>query len=140
MNLPLLVETEAVSYVIGDGAIEKSFSRLDEFNRIFIIMDDNVEEHCLPVLKQKLPSLNISGTITIISGEENKSIHQLIYIWNELTRLNIGRDDLILNLGGGVLTDIAGMAAATFKRGVQFINFIIIEVNIPQICTIKSKA
>jgi 3-dehydroquinate synthase len=123
MNLPLLVETEAVSYVIGDGAIKKSFSRLDEFNRIFIIMDDNVEEHCLPVLKQKLPSLNISGTITIISGEENKSIHQLIYIWNELTRLNIGRDDLILNLGGGVLTDIAGMAAATFKRGVQFINY-----------------
>jgi len=122
MNLPLLLETDPVTYLIGDGAIEKSATRLSQFNRIIVIMDENVEKHCLPVFKQKIPSINIYGIITIISGEENKSIHQLIYIWNELTRLNVGRDDLIINLGGGVVTDIAGMAAATFKRGVQFMN------------------
>jgi len=123
MNIPLVLDTETVSYVIGDGAIERSFVKIGQFKRIFVIMDDNVEKHCYPVLKQKLPKLKVSGTVTILSGEENKSIHQLIYIWNELTRLNVGRDDLILNLGGGVLTDIAGFAAATFKRGVQFMNF-----------------
>ena len=123
MNNPLLIETEPVSYIIGNDAIEKSATKFRDFNRIIVITDENVEKHCLPVFKQKLPSLVIDGVITIISGEENKSIHQLIYIWNELTRLNVGRDDLIVNLGGGVLTDIAGMAAATFKRGVQFINF-----------------
>ncbi|NQU32549.1 MAG: 3-dehydroquinate synthase [Bacteroidetes bacterium] len=123
MNNPLLIETEPVSYIIGNDAIEKSATKFKEFNRIIVITDENVEKHCLPVFKQKLPSLIIDGVITIISGEENKSIHQLIYIWNELTRLNVGRDDLIVNLGGGVVTDIAGMAAATFKRGVQFINF-----------------
>lgn len=123
MNSPLLLETDTVTYIIGDGAIEKSENKLAKYNRVIVLMDDNVEKHCFPVFKEKLPSVNIYGTITIISGEENKSIHQLIYIWNELTRLNVGRDDLIVNLGGGVLTDIAGMAAATFKRGVQFMNF-----------------
>ena len=123
MNIPMILETESVSYIIGNDAIQKSANKFSEFERIIVITDENVEKHCLPVFKQKLPSLIIDGVITIISGEENKSIHQLIYIWNELTRLNVGRDDLIVNLGGGVLTDIAGMAAATFKRGVQFINF-----------------
>lgn len=123
MNLPLVLDNESVSYIIGDGAIEKSVKKFDQYNRIIVITDDNVEKYCLPVLKQKLPTLDIHATITIISGEENKSVHQLIYIWNQLTSLNVERDDLILNLGGGVLTDIAGMAAATFKRGVQFINF-----------------
>ncbi len=123
MNIPLLLETENVSYIIGNDAIEKSPIKFRQYKRIIVITDENVEKHCLPIFKQKLPSLIIDGVITIISGEENKSIHQLIYIWNELTRLNVGRDDLIINLGGGVLTDIAGMAAATFKRGVQFINF-----------------
>jgi 3-dehydroquinate synthase len=123
MNLPLVLDTEIVSYIIGDGAIEKSKVRISDFNRIIIITDENVEKHCLPILKSEFKDLNIEGVITILSGEENKSIHQLIYIWNELTRLNAGRDDLILNLGGGVLTDIAGFAAGTFKRGLQFINF-----------------
>ncbi len=123
MNSPLVLDTESVKYIIGDGALEKSSNKFDQYGRVIIITDDNVEKHCLPVFKRKLPDLKIFATITIISGEENKSIHQLIYIWNELTRLNVGRDDLIINLGGGVLTDIAGMAAATFKRGVQFMNF-----------------
>ncbi len=123
MNTPFVLETENVSYAIGDGAVEKSLNKFKQFNRIIVITDENVEKHCLPVFQSKLPSVKIDGIITIISGEENKSIHQLIYIWNELTRLNVGRDDLIVNLGGGVVTDIAGMAASTFKRGVQFMNF-----------------
>jgi 3-dehydroquinate synthase len=123
MNVPLILETDPVSYIIGDTAIEKSANKFKQFNRIIVITDDNVEKYCLPVFRQKLSSVDIDGIITINSGEENKSIHQLIYIWNELTRLNAGRDDLIVNLGGGVLTDIAGMAAATFKRGLQFMNF-----------------
>ncbi len=123
MNSSLVLDTESVKYIIGDGALEKSVNIFGQYSKVFVITDDNVEKHCLPVFKKKLPDLKIFATITIISGEENKSIHQLIYIWNELTRLNVGRDDLIINLGGGVLTDIGGMAAATFKRGVDFMNF-----------------
>ncbi|MFK5856638.1 MAG: 3-dehydroquinate synthase [Bacteroidota bacterium] len=123
MNIPLILDTENVSYIIGADALVKSANKFDNYKRIIIITDENVEKLCLPVLKQKLPSLKIDGIITIDSGEENKSISQLIFIWNELTRLNADRDDLIINLGGGIITDIGGMAAATFKRGLKFINF-----------------
>lgn len=123
MNIPLVLDTENVSYIIGDDALLKSANKFTNYKRIIIITDENVERLCLPVLKQKLPSLVIDGVITIKSGEENKSMNQLIFIWNELTRLNADRDDLIINLGGGIVTDIGGMAAATFKRGLKFINF-----------------
>lgn len=122
-NIPLTLEADSVSYVIGNDALEKTVNKFKNYRRIFIITDENVEELCLPVFKQKLPEVNIDGIITINSGEENKSIQQLIFIWSELTSYNVDRDDLIINLGGGVVTDIGGMAAATFKRGLQFINF-----------------
>jgi len=123
MNIPLVLDTESVSYIIGNDGLEKSAKKFDNYRRIFVITDDNVKKLCLPVFKQKLPSIKIDGVITIVSGEENKSIQQLTYIWDELTKLNVGRDDLIVNLGGGVVTDIGGMAAATFKRGLRFVNF-----------------
>jgi len=123
MNIPLTLEADLVKYIIGNGALEKSANSFDDFRSIFIITDDNVERLCLPVFKKNLPLLNIDGIITINSGEENKSIQQLTYIWSELTKFNVDRDDLIINLGGGVVTDIGGMAAATFKRGLKFVNF-----------------
>lgn len=123
MNIPIVLETDLVTYIIGDKALDKSENKLKKFKRIIIITDDNVEKLCLPVFKQKLPSITINGVIIINSGEENKTINQLTYIWNELTKLGADRDDLIVNLGGGVVTDIGGMAAATFKRGLQFMNY-----------------
>ncbi|HJN06988.1 MAG TPA: 3-dehydroquinate synthase [Bacteroidales bacterium] len=123
MNIPLVLETDPVTYIIGNEALEKSENKLNKHKRIIFITDENVEKLCLPVFRQILPSINIDGVIVIKSGEENKTINQLTYIWSELTKLNADRDDLIVNLGGGVVTDIGGMAAATFKRGLQFINF-----------------
>jgi len=123
MNIPLVLDTESVSYIIGEDALKKSANKFTDFKRIIIITDENVEQLCLPVFKSKLPLVKIDGVITIASGEDNKSISQLIYIWEELTKLNADRDDLIINLGGGIVTDIGGMAAATFKRGLKFINF-----------------
>lgn len=123
MNIPLVLETDPVTYFIGDKALEKSESILNKFKSIIVITDENVEKLCLHVFKQKLPTIDIDGLIIIKSGEENKTINQLTFIWNELTKLNADRDDLIVNLGGGVVTDIGGMAAATFKRGLQFMNY-----------------
>jgi len=123
MNIPLILDTENVSYIIGDDALTKSSNIFNDYKRIIIITDENVERLCLPVFKKKLSNINIDGTIIISSGEENKSISQLIFIWEELTKFNVDRDDLIINLGGGIVTDIGGMAAATFKRGLTFINF-----------------
>ncbi len=122
MNSLLMLEKGNVTYLIGKDALRKSESRINQFNRILIITDINVNQHCVPVLKEQLPDTKISDIIIINAGEENKSLDQLCFIWNELTRLNADRDDLIINLGGGIVTDIGGMAAGTFKRGLTFIN------------------
>ncbi|MFA5420062.1 MAG: 3-dehydroquinate synthase [Bacteroidales bacterium] len=122
MNLPFTLDTDTVWYAIGDGSLDKSAHKLDDFPRIIILVDENTETHCLPVLYQLAPNLKICDVIRVSSGEKNKNIAQSSYIWNELTRLNAGRDTLLLNLGGGVITDSGGFAAATFKRGMRFVN------------------
>ena len=122
MNLPFILDTDTVWYAIGDGALEKMRNRLADFHRIIILVDENTEKFCLPVFLKHLPELSSSDLIRISSGEKNKNISQSSYIWNELTRLNASRDTLLVNLGGGVLTDSGGFAAATFKRGMSFLN------------------
>jgi len=60
--------------------------------------------------------------ITIPDGDENKSLATATHVWDEMERMGATRHSLIVNLGGGMVTDLGGWAAATFKRGVRFIN------------------
>lgn len=122
MNIPFILDTDTVWYAIGDGSLVKSAFRLNDLYRIIILVDENVEKHCLPVFYELMPMLKDCDLIRVSSGEKNKNISQSSYIWNELTRLNAGRDTVLLNLGGGVITDSGGFAAATFKRGMRFVN------------------
>lgn len=121
-KFPVYLDTSP-SYVIGEGALKYSHRLIDKYPRVIILVDENVMAHCLPVLREKIPKLEISDVICIKSGEEKKNLEQSVIIWNELTRMNVDRDALILNLGGGVITDIGGFVASTFKRGVEFINY-----------------
>jgi len=92
------------------------------YSNIFIIVDSNSNEVCLPKL---LPYIATELTIEIIefeAGEINKNIETCIQIWNVLTDLGADRKSLIINLGGGVVTDLGGFVASTFKRGIDFIN------------------
>lgn len=124
MNDSLFVlDSKPVSYVIGEEALDFSARDLSKFRDVVILVDDNVGIHCLPVFQKKLPNLSIRGVITIQSGEEKKNLGQTVHIWNELTRMQVDRDSLLIVLGGGVVSDIGGFAASTFKRGIQFINF-----------------
>ena len=122
INLPFTLDTDTVWYAIGDGSLVKSVHQLEGFKRIIILVDENTQQHCLPVLHELVPELKSCDVIRVSSGEKNKNIAQSSYIWNELTRLKAGRDHLLLNLGGGVITDSGGFAAATFKRGMRFLN------------------
>lgn len=124
MNDSLFVlDSKPVSYVIGEEALGFLAKDLSKFSGVVILVDENVSIHCLPVFKKNLPALSIRGVITIQSGEEKKNLEQTVHIWNELTRMQVDRDSLLIALGGGVVTDIGGFAASTFKRGIQFINF-----------------
>jgi 3-dehydroquinate synthase len=117
---------QASSYPIHFN--EKGYTALNQhlsenkYSTIFIIVDTNTNEFCLPKL---LPLIETDSTIEIIefeAGEINKNIDTCIQIWNVLTELGADRKSLIINLGGGVVTDLGGFVASTFKRGVDFIN------------------
>lgn len=92
------------------------------FSKIFVLVDSNTSEYCLPHFLQKVGILKEYELIEIEPGEENKNIHTVVGIWDTLTELGADRKSLLINLGGGVLTDMGGFVASTFKRGMKFIN------------------
>jgi len=89
--------------------------------KIFVIVDENTDKLCLPIL-QNIEQIQKAHVIVVGAGEENKSAISLIKIWTELSQNGADRTSLIINLGGGMIGDLGGFAAATFKRGVSFIN------------------
>jgi len=93
-----------------------------KYSNLFIITDSNTNDYCL---HKFLPYLETDLTIEIIefeAGEINKNIDTCIEIWKVLTELGADRKSLVINLGGGVVTDLGGFVASTFKRGVDFIH------------------
>ena len=94
----------------------------NQYSKIFIIVDTHSNEFCLPVF---LPNLETDLAIEIIefdNGEEHKNIETCVQIWNVLTELGADRKSLIINVGGGVVSDLGGFVASTFKRGIDFIH------------------
>jgi len=93
-----------------------------KYSNLFIIVDSETNELCLPKF---LPYLETDLTIEIVefeAGEPNKNIENCVQIWNVLTELGADRKSLVINLGGGVVTDLGGFVASTFKRGMDFIH------------------
>jgi 3-dehydroquinate synthase len=87
-----------------------------------ILTDDNTLQFCLPILQKKCRSLKKALVITINSGEQYKNEKTAYFIWQQLAENFTDRNALIINLGGGVVTDIGGFCASTYKRGIEFIN------------------
>tara|TARA_B100000941_G_scaffold167725_1_gene119522 strand:- start:444 stop:1472 length:1029 start_codon:yes stop_codon:yes gene_type:complete len=92
-----------------------------DFNSVFVLVDENTDKHCLDIFINK-SSIEEYNKIIIKAGEENKNINTCIQIWKELNLLKADRKSLLINLGGGVLTDIGGFVASTYLRGIKFIN------------------
>lgn len=93
-----------------------------KYSSLFILVDSQSNEYCLP---QFLPYLATEIAIEIVefdAGESSKNIETCVQIWNVLTELGADRKSLIINLGGGVVTDLGGFVASTFKRGIDFIH------------------
>jgi len=91
------------------------------YNKLFILTDTNTQEKCLPVLKD-IPAIGEATIITVKAGDTHKDLDQLAYIWSRLSNEGASRDSLLINLGGGMITDMGGFAGATFKRGIRTIN------------------
>ncbi|HEY0175740.1 MAG TPA: 3-dehydroquinate synthase [Pedobacter sp.] len=94
----------------------------EKYSNIFVFADRNTSEACLPVFREMLDDFNGFDLIKTDPGEENKNIDFCIGIWKTLLDFGADRKCLIINLGGGVITDMGGFVASTYKRGVDFIN------------------
>lgn len=103
--------------------IQESLSHLFEgvtYDHIFILTDTNTEKYCLPLLPTFIRKR--SKVITIQDGDRNKTLDALASVWTYLSNHKATRKSLLINLGGGMVTDLGGFAASTFKRGMTFIN------------------
>ena len=91
------------------------------YSNILILVDRNTNDVCLPILQAALPDILDYDIIEVDPGEENKNIDFCIGVWNTMLDFGADRKALMINLGGGVVTDMGGFAASTFKRGIDFI-------------------
>lgn len=89
--------------------------------KVYIVVDENTRELCLPALKA-LPFLADVPFVVIPSGEDHKSLESVVTVWNFLEENGADRKSLLINLGGGMLSDLCGFAASCFKRGLHFVN------------------
>jgi 3-dehydroquinate synthase len=96
----------------------REFVEMKKYSRASVLTDENTLKHCYPLIGSALPEHKV---ITIPSGEEHKSIDTCVKIWDALTRHALDRHSVLIVLGGGVLGDMGGFCAATFKRGIDFI-------------------
>lgn len=94
----------------------------NNFSNIFILVDEHTHDLCLPLLMEKLETTSTIEIIEIESGEINKNIDTCVGVWNTLSDFNCDRKSLLINIGGGVITDLGGFVASTFKRGIAYIN------------------
>ena len=120
----LEVKSQGYSVIIGDD----SLSHLNEFlngktySKYFIIVDENTIEHCLPTIVTNIDCLAKAEVIQTESGEENKTIEVVTQVWYAMSEAHADRKALVINLGGGVISDMGGFIASTYKRGVDFLN------------------
>ena len=101
----------------------KSFLSGFSFSKYFVLVDENTKKHCLPIVAEVLKQLELEyTTLEVKAGEESKSLGVCSTLWTSLTEQQADRNALLINLGGGMITDLGGFVASIYKRGIDFIN------------------
>jgi 3-dehydroquinate synthase len=99
------------------------FIEQESFTKIFVLVDSNTHLHCLAPFLQRLETSIPLEILEIDAGEENKTLDTCSSLWDTLSHLGGDRKSLLVNLGGGVVTDLGGFVAAAFKRGIACVHF-----------------
>ena len=92
-----------------------------EHDRIFVLVDETTNKLCWSLVKDYL-CLKDAQTIVIGATDRRKNLDTLVHVWESLQQGKATRHSLLINLGGGMVTDLGGFAASTYKRGINFIN------------------
>ena len=107
---------------IIDSSLNELLLKTYKNSEVVIIVDENTHDYCLEYLLTSFESLKEAEVMLLPVGEENKVMEVCFQVWQALTEYRVGRKDLIINLGGGVVTDMGGFIASIYKRGVDFIH------------------
>lgn len=119
---PIQSNTYTIYFNDSSFAYLENLLQPDVYSKIFVLVDENTNEYCLPYFLSNLPTEIEIEIIEIEAGEEHKNMYTCMDLWHTLIDLEADRKSILLNLGGGVITDIGGFIASTFKRGIDFIN------------------
>lgn len=119
-----VIKSLGYNICVGKDALKKlsAFLKRSNYSSLFIICDENTIQFCLPTLIMTCPALKEAEIIELESGEESKSLDFSAHIWQTLIENKADKNSVIINLGGGVVSDIGGFCASTYKRGIDFIN------------------
>lgn len=111
MSHPVRISTDI-------AAALQDFLHANAHTQTAVLVDENTKKHCYPLVKALLPKHTL---IQIRSGEERKHLETCQQIWQRMTDAKLDRRALLINLGGGVIGDMGGFCAATYKRGIDFL-------------------
>jgi 3-dehydroquinate synthase len=112
MSQPIVQINKDAAQMLG------RFLKTQSFTQIGVLVDANTKQYCYPLVKDSIPPHLL---IEVAAGEDFKNITTCQQIWQQLTDLNFDRHALLVVIGGGVLGDMGGFCAATYKRGINFI-------------------
>ena len=114
---------EKQKIIISKDLCQSLTQAIDEVKHdlLFVLCDETTERLCLPVISN-FECMRGAQLITIPATDTHKTLESLSHVWSELQRMGATRHSLMVNLGGGMVTDLGGFAASTFKRGIPYIN------------------
>ena len=118
----MVVKTKHSEVIFGSDCWDalNSCVKANAYSAVFVLTDNNTNLHCLPHASSKIQF--DYKTLEMQAGEENKHIQSCVSLWDSLSEMGADRKSLLINIGGGVVTDLGGFVACTFKRGIDFIN------------------
>ena len=115
--------TNPTYYIDSTANLEAKITELNKtWTNTYILCDENTKADCLPQLLEHVPFLEEANLLVLDPGEEYKTLEICDSLWSSLIDTGADRKSLLINLGGGVITDMGGFVASTFKRGIDFIH------------------
>jgi 3-dehydroquinate synthase len=120
------IQSAGYNIYIGASAIEALNQFLNgaayKGRKFFVLLDENSLKHCLPILSGRVDKIADAAVLEIESGEASKNIEVCTRLWRALGELGADRNSVLINLGGGVIGDLGGFVASTYKRGIAYVN------------------
>jgi 3-dehydroquinate synthase len=119
-----IIQTKSYPIIISDniGTEIDQFLFNRDYSSLFILMDENIMDKCWPKLYKESELLREAEIFLIEPGEQQKNIEIVVQLWQALSEYEADRSSLLINFGGGVISDMGGFIASTYKRGIDFIN------------------